>query len=407
MVEGTEYGSAGPPSAEGPLGRGFGAALSEHPDPLEATAEVIGDVLERVGGKVDLAVLFVTVNHQAAFDQIAAAVQRLLQPRCLIGAVAVGVMGRDREVEARPGVSLWAAAGIGDVEPVRLVASRGAWAGLPDEAADGERLLLLIPDPFTFPVDRFIEDTAEAHPNLTVVGGLASAAHAEGGNRLLLGPTVYRSGAVGALLAVGAWAKPVVSQGCRPIGQPYTVTKGEGNLLAELGGRSALQRLQDLVTAASPEDRALLSQGIHVGRVIDERRLDFARGDFLIRGVIGADQQHGIIGVGDQVTVGSTVQFQVRDADSADEDLRALLAGRRAAAALIFTCNGRGEHLFGEPDHDARVVGELTGASALAGMFCAGEIGPVGARNFLHGYTASVVLFTTSSSGSGEDDSGE
>ena len=385
----------------------FAAALSEHPDPIQAAAEVIGDVLERLGSRADLVVLFATVNHQAAFDEIAATVERLLQPRCLIGAVAVAVMGHNREVESTPGISLWAAAGIGDVEPVRLVASRGAWAGLPAQAAYGRRTLLVIPDPFTFPIDRFIDDIGESHPGLTVIGGLASGATFAGGNRLLLGGDVHRSGAVGALLAPGVGTVPVVSQGCRPIGQPYTVTKGEGNLLVELGGRAALRRLQDMVTNASPAERTLMARGIHLGRVIDEHRYAFTRGDFLIRGVVGADEEHGIIAVGDDVMVGSTVQFQVRDADSADEDLRALLTGRSAAAALIFTCNGRGEHLFGQPDHDATVVGEMTGATAVSGMFCAGEIGPVGARNFLHGYTASIVLFATLGSVAGPHDSGE
>lgn len=385
----------------------FAAALSEHPDSIHAIGEVLGDVLERLGPEPDLVVLFATVAHAGSFEQMVATAARLLRPHCLIGAVAVAVLGLGREVEESPGVSLWAATGIGPVEPVRLVASRGAWAGLPASAAEGERTLLLIPDPFTFPADRFVDDVALSHPQLLVIGGLASGGVRVGGNRLALGPAVYREGAIAALLSPGVAVLPVVSQGCRPVGQPYTVTKGEGNLLVELGGVAALRRLQDMVTQASPDDRSLMSQGIHLGRVIQEQRLDFTRGDFLIRGVMGADEESGVIAVGDEVTVGSTVQFQVRDADSADEDLRALLAGHDAEAALVFTCNGRGLSLFGEPDHDATVIGETTGASALGGMFCAGEIGPVGGRSFLHGYTASIVLFPTLRGVSGALDSAE
>jgi small ligand-binding sensory domain FIST len=185
----------------------------------------------------------------------------------------------------------------------------------------------------------------------------------------------------------------IVSQGCRPVGQPFTVTRAEGQLLQELGGRSALTRLQELANGLTPEDRQLLSQGVHLGRVIDEHKLDFERGDFLIRGVVGADPSSGSLAIGDELEVGATVQFQVRDAASADDDLRALLTGQDAEAALVFTCNGRGARLFGSPDHDASVVSELTGTAALAGMFCAGELGPVGGRTFLHGFTASMALF--------------
>ena len=127
--------------------------------------------------------------------------------------------------------------------------------------------------------------------------------------------------------------------------------------------------------------------------MIDEQQDTFGRGDFLVRNVLGADPEAGDLAIGAVAEVGSTIQFQVRDADSADEDLRLLLAGQSGRAALVFTCNGRGSHLFGEPDHDARLIHEQVSRGAVAGMFCAGELGPVGSQNFVHGFTASVVLF--------------
>jgi small ligand-binding sensory domain FIST len=138
----------------------------------------------------------------------------------------------------------------------------------------------------------------------------------------------------------------------------------------------------------------LVQRGLHIGRVIDEQQDEFTRGDFLIRGVMGADRETGAVAIGDRVEVGATLQFQVRDALSADDDLRELLAGHQADGALLFTCNGRGRHLFGEPDHDAGILDGVVAEGAVAGMFCAGELGPVGGHNFLHGFTASMVLFT-------------
>jgi small ligand-binding sensory domain FIST len=148
-----------------------------------------------------------------------------------------------------------------------------------------------------------------------------------------------------------------------------------------------------LLQGLSPEEQQLAAQGLHVGRVIDEYQPEFGRGDFLIRAVLGGDREAGAVAVGDEIEVGSTIQFQVRDAATASEDLDELLAGRRAGGALVFTCNGRGSRLFGVPDHDAEAVSEALGDVPVAGMFCAGELGPVGSRNFAHGFTASVALF--------------
>ena len=190
---------------------------------------------------------------------------------------------------------------------------------------------------------------------------------------------------------------PVVSQGCRPVGSPFAVTRAEGNIIFELGGKPALDRLQEVAAAATDADRRLLSEFVHIGRAIDERKIEFDRGDFLMRNVLGADPRVGAIMVNDLVEVGSTVQFQVRDAVSAGEDLAQLMSSRTAEAALLFTCNGRGSHMFPAPDHDASLVSESLGRVPLAGMFCAGELGPIGGRNFVHGFTASVVLVTTTS----------
>jgi small ligand-binding sensory domain FIST len=374
----------------------FAAALSEHPVPAHATGEVVGQVLEVLGAAPDLAVLFITAPHTGAVDDIAATVRAVLSPGALIGATAVSVLGGGREVEEQPAVSLWAARTM-PIRGVRLTVQQepeGARLhGLDPAELTAGRTLLLLPDPFSFPIDSVIDHLAERHPDVTVVGGLASAARGPGGNRLLLDDAVFTDGAVGVLFDAGQVVTPVVSQGCRPIGDPFIVTRAEGRIIYELAGRPALERVEEVVTATPPDERELLRGGIHLGRVIDETRAEFDRGDFLIRSVLGGDKAAGAIAVGDEVPVGATVQLQVRDAASADEDLRLLLAGREVPGALVFTCNGRGMQLFDAPDHDALVVQQSTGA-AVAGMFCAGEIGPVGGRAFLHGYTASVVLFS-------------
>ena len=386
------------------MSRSFAAALSEHPDAAVATGEVVGRVIESLGGTEDppeLALVFVTPVHAAALEEIVATIRATLAPKALLGCAAVSVLGGDREVEQGPGVSLWAGR-TGPVTPFHLSVGRSpdglTFTGWPEEIPADARALLLIPDPFTFPTEDLLRRMEEDRPGMPVVGGMASAARAPGGNRLVIDGRVVRDGAVGAFLGPEVEVATVVSQGSRPVGSPFVVTRAEHNIVYELAGKTAVERLQEVAADLTDEDRELLAGLVQIGRVIDENKLDFGPGDFLVRNVVGADPNSGALRVGDIMEVGSTAQFQVRDPDSADEELRRLVGGRSAQAALVFTCNGRGTNLFPEPHHDATVVSESLGGPPVAGMFCAGELGPIGGHNFMHGFTASVVLLSKGSS---------
>ena len=374
------------------------SALSVHPVAATATGEIAGSLLEALGPEPDLVVLFASRAHTGALDDITAAIREILTPRLLVGSTAVSIAGGAEEVEEAPALSILGVRfppGTPPATPVRLQAvpsGEGAvvW-GLPD-TPDEPSALVLLADPYSFPVDPFLAGLAAERPALTVLGGMASAAHGPGGNRLVLDGTVHDDGAVGVLLPPALRTTAVVSQGCRPIGQPMVVTASSGNLLEGLASEPALPKLLRLVESLDPDDRALAARGLHLGRVVDEQKDTFGPGDFLVRNVLGAVREREAVAIGDQAEVGTTVQFQVRDAASADADLRTLLTGHDAAGALLFTCNGRGTHLFGVPHHDAELVAAAA-HGATAGMFCAGEIGPIGGRAFVHGFTASVLLF--------------
>jgi small ligand-binding sensory domain FIST len=373
------------------------SALSVHPVAATATGEVVGALLEALGPEPDLVVLFASRPHTGALDDVVAAVRQLLQPRCLVGSTAASIAGGAEEIEEAPALSALAVRfppGAGAAEPVRLQTASSAegtavW-GLPDTPPGATFVLLT--DPYSFPVDPFLDGLAVERPDLVVLGGMASAAHGPGGNRLVLDGVVHDDGAVGVVLPIEVAVTAIVSQGCRPIGQPMVVTAATGNLLESLASEPALAKLLRVVDALDPDERALAARGLHLGRVVDEQQAEFGPGDFLIRNVLGAVREREAVAIGDRAEVGTTVQFQVRDAASADAELRSLLAGRAASGALLFTCNGRGTHLFGDPHHDASVLAEHAGG-ATAGMFCAGEIGPVGGRAWVHGFTASVLLF--------------
>ncbi len=375
----------------------FAAALSAHPVPAHAVGEALGQIVETLAGvRPDVAVVFVSAAHVGAVEDIASSINSVLQPRCLVGTTGSGIVGGSLGIEDSPALAVWAGALNGQVAAVRLTAepTESGWhvEGMPTDTGDW-RTLVLLADPYTFPSDALLDGLRLQSPHLAVIGGMASAARGPGGNRLVFGNEIVTHGAVGFLLDADASPDTVVSQGCRPIGQPWIVTRAERNIIYELAGRPALERLMEIIDHLSPDDRRLAAAGLHCGIVVDERKVDFERGDFLIRGVLGADKEAGAVAIGDEMPVGSTVQFQVRDAATAGEDLISMLTGRDADGALVFTCNGRGEFMFGTSSHDAEIVHEVLDAPAAAGMFCAGELGPVGDRNAVHGFTASIALF--------------
>ena len=383
----------------------FTVGLSQHADPGIATGEIVGRVLETLGVQPDVAVLFTSGEHMGNTDEIAAAVLELLNPGAFIGTTAVSVAAGEREIEEETAAVLWVGSlGGGNAPRARAV----RLGGVPDPAADDESLaaaldevhaagdlsMIVLADPYSYPVDAALGHWAERWPYVSVLGGLSSGAPMPGGNRMVVDGGVHRDGAAALIVGGSATVTHLVSQGCRPIGQPYIITEAEGNVVKSLGGMPPFERLQQVFSKLDPADRRLVQRGLHVGRVTDERKIDFERGDFLIRGVLGADRESGAIAIGDEAPIGATVQFHVRDADTANEDLRAALAhSPQTEGALLFTCNGRGTHLFDAPHHDASALVDQTSAE-VAGMFCAGEIGPVGARSYVHGFTASMALFS-------------
>jgi small ligand-binding sensory domain FIST len=386
----------------------FAAALSTIPHTTRALDEVCAAVQSALSGAPDLAFLFFSPHHGGAAEQLVQTIQSRLTPRCLLGCVGESIIGGAREIEQEPALSLWVAKWATPVEvtPFHLRLERTSEGlsllGWPEALmlATPERdVVLALGDPFSFPADHFLTQINEDAPGLRVLGGMASGVQAPGQCRLLMDDAVLDHGAVGLVLQGRVGLRTVVSQGCRPIGRPFVVTRADDNLILELGGKLALTALRELWATLTPAEQEQLRQGPHVGVVINEHREQFQRGDFLIRNLVGMDPHLGALAISDRVRAGQTVQFHVRDAATADEDLRALLQQDRAghptapAAALVFSCNGRGTRLFPTPDHDATAVRAEAGAVPVAGFFAQGELGPVGGRNFLHGYTASVVLF--------------
>lgn len=379
----------------------FGDGLAEHTDLVRAAESAVAQAVEPLGGRrPDLLCFFVCGDDP---DTVAAAGLRAMEvagAATSLGCSAGGVIGGGRGVEATSAVSAWAACLPGvrrtpvHLEPVQ-VEERVGVTGMPDGRGDDE-IAVLLADPYTFPVDGFVQSSGELLPGLPLVGGMASGAGGPGSVRLFIDGRHVEQGAVGVLLGGRVAARALVSQGCRPIGPPMTVTKAENNVLLELAGTPALSKLEQIIQELPPEDQQSAMHGLHIGIAMDEYAAEHERGDFLVRGVVGADRERAAIAIGDMVEVGRTVRFQVRDAAAADEDLEELFSRDDADAtggALLFSCNGRGAAMFPSADHDVLAVRGGLGIAGVAGFFAAGEIGPVGGRNHLHGFTASILAF--------------
>ncbi len=381
----------------------FAGATSTKGDSLKAAADVVEAIRRKLGGlRPDLAFFFVTRHHAPQLEEAAESLARGLSARHLLGCTAESVIGGSVEHEDEPALGLWAAVlprAVVHSGHISLEQTADGYAllGIPEIPA-GPATLILLGEPYSFPTDVFIERMAEDYPGLQVLGGMASGARGPAENRMFLNREVLVDGAVAAVVSGSVRVRPIVSQGCRPFGKPLVVTKADRNIIRELAGRPALEKLSGQLKDLTPAERLMLEHGLHVGIAIDARKEQHQRGDFLVRNVMGIHREDGAVVVTDMVKPGTTVQFHLRDAETASEDLRVLLreardAGAQPLGALLFSCNGRGRRLFDVPNHDASCVTRELGEIPLAGFFAAGEIGPVGGQNFLHGFTASLALF--------------
>ncbi len=374
-----------------------------------------GELRARLGApKVSLGIVFLTPHLFDRATQILEVLRVHAQIPLLVGCSSASLIAGDQELEGAQGLVL----GLLHLPGVRLQALHltqsqveeangpAYWhleTGIGPDQTNG---WLVLADPFHLDAEAWLRGWNEAYAPLPVLGGLASGDQAQQRTQVYLNGEVFEEGGVG--LSVGGEVEllGVISQGCTPIGETWTITRAQQNFILEIGNRPAYQVLSETFNNLPAEEKQKAHGNLFVGLVVNEYLDEFRRGDFLIRNLLGADPKSGTLAVGAWPRTGQTMQFQRRDAEAATEDLETLLdrakrelAGRTLYGGCLCCCNGRGRGMFGHADHDARLVQRHLGPLGLAGFFCNGEIGPVGDRNFLHGFTASLALFVRKSSG--------
>lgn len=385
----------------------YAAACAEDEILAAAIERCCQQLIQQGLASPDVVFAFASTGYGEDLDRLPGRICEHLSPRHVVGCSAEMLIGGDREYEQQPVVSLLAARWpTARLRPFRLEFSQTAdgimVSGLPEpEGTEGpaDRLSAFVfGDPFSSVPGSLIERLAVEWPGVPLLGGMASGALMPGDHRLFLNEASYRAGAVGLLLEGGPVVRGVVSQGCRPVGPHFVVTAAENNIIYELGGKPALEQCREVFRSMSDADRMIARQGFHLGIAMSEYRERFERGDFLIANVLGADPGKQALAIGGTVRVGQTVRFHVRDAETADEDLRSLLhaqaeEGTAVEAALLVSCNGRGTRMFSQPHHDVRTLLGVHPDIPVAGFFAQGEFGPVGGRNYIHGFTAVLALF--------------
>jgi small ligand-binding sensory domain FIST len=385
----------------------WASALSGMERTSDAVAEAAAEVLRELRGDApDLVIAFASPHHRPGYARIPDLIAAELPHALLVGCSGGGIIGAGHEVEEEAALSLTAASLPGvSLQPFHVEQEDLPPAGAPDSAwreaipvRAARPEFLVLADPMTIDAPALVVGLDAGWPRATKFGGLASGGRAAGDNRLFLGEHALRGGAAGVALSGNVAVETIVAQGCRPIGKPLIVTRCKDNVILEVDGRPPLLELHDLYESLDSRDQELFRHSLFVGLEMHEQQVEYREGELLVRNLVGADADTGALAVGALVKPMQVVRFLLRDARTATEDLTRLLERSRAhdnppAGALLFSCLGRGAHLFGRPDHDTDLFRAKVGAVPLGGFFCNGEIGPVGGSTFLHGYTSAFALF--------------
>lgn len=383
-------------------------ALSTRPSLEAAVAEVVQRTVSLLTAPADLGLVFISSAFASEYSRVLPLLAEKLSVPVLIGCsgggvIGTGASGQTQELEAEAALSLTLAHLPGvDLQVFHVVAEDlpdldsppDAWIDLIDVEPSVKPQFILLSSAFSSGINDLLQGLDFAYPGSVIVGGQASAGGLGGRLALFCNDTLYRDGTVGLALSGNIVLETIVAQGCKPIGEPLQVTKADRNIILEIDEKVPLVVLRDLIASLSEKERMLAQHSLFVGVAMDEFKLSLQQGDFLIRSILGVDPAGGAIAIGDLVRPGQRLQFHLRDAQASADDLKFLLeryqqqGSPSAAAALMFSCVGRGEGLYGKPNFDSELFKSYFPAIPVGGFFCGGEIGPVGGRTFLHGYTS-------------------
>jgi small ligand-binding sensory domain FIST len=380
------------------------AQLIDGPFLPEAVRVCAEAMREACGGSATCAFAFVSEDYMEDLEEFCDLVRLHGHVPRIFGCTASGLAGSGLETENQCGASLLflnlpgchvhsLELTTGDAEGTTPASSWHRRAGLEASQVDA---WILLANPLALKVEPWLASWNAAWPGIPTVGGLASSRQGTEGIAVFCDGHTISGGGLGIALGGGLTIHTATSQGCRPIGEPLTITRAQDHVVLQLGGQTAFAALNDVITAMTDEERTRARGNIFAGLAVNEYQDELSTGDFLVRNIVAADPASGALVVGAWPRTGQTLQYQLRDKDTAEADYRRTLEALQPLgtplASLMFTCTGRGQSFFGQPGHDTRMLEQLLGPHPSAGLFCNGEIGPVGGRAYAHGYTTTLAL---------------
>ncbi len=388
----------------------WASSISEDEDLKTATQTACAEIKKKLGKQSpDIVFVFVSPQHHSHWDKLPIWIAEALSPNCLIGCSGGGVIGKGEEIERRTSLAITAAI-LPDVKVTPIHFKNDALPTLKSDRKIWERLMgvsfsenpnfILLPEPFSFDLPILLSGLDFAFPWSKKLGGVASGGQEAGSNVLFLNDKVHREGMVGIALSGNIVVDALVAQGCKPIAQTMTVTECAGNQIESIDGKAPFDVLKKVYEDLSHEDQHLFKTALFVGLGMHEGQEVYQKGDFLIRNIIGVNPEGGGLAIGALPKKGQVLQFHVRDAETSAHDLEIMLEDYvedvgtvHNQGALLFSCMGRGFHLYGKPNHDSELFLKHVGAIPLGGFFGNGEIGPVHGKTYLHGYSSAFGIF--------------
>ena len=379
--------------------------LIEGPFRAETVRECAERLRSQVGGRASVAFAFVTEDYLQDLEEFSDLVRLHGHVPRLFGCTAAGLVGSGTETEGTSGASLlFLNLPDGQAHLIELESQDGegqtsvaAWHRRAQVPTDAIRAWILLANPLAIKIEPWLRSWNLAWPGITSIGGLASSRLGTQGIEVFADGRITPGGGLAVALTGSFRVRSAVSQGCHPIGEPLTITRAQEHVVLQVGGLTPFDALNEIITAMSEEERERAKGNIFAGLAISEYRDEWTTGDFLVRNIVAADPHSGALVVGAWPRVGQTLQYQMRDKVTAENDYRRVLEVLQPygtpQASLMFTCTGRGRRFFGENGHDTRMLAQILGSHPCAGFFCNGEIGPVGGEIHAHGYSTTLALF--------------
>lgn len=367
---------------------------------------------ETLSAKPTFGLIFASNECLPRVEEVIEIIRIYGQVPMLIGCTSNGVIADNREFENEPGISVslfhfpeTTARAIHAPENV-LSSLLGDGPTLKQHLRDHHQAnsWILFGSSESIAGDQWLQDWDAATGSAVTVGGFAGVDPTTLQSALFLNGEILHQGAVALSLEGEVRIEPLISQGCRPVGSPWTVTRSEQNIIQQIGNRPILEVLRDTLEGMSRTDQKQARGNIFIGVVRDEYKAEFATGDFLVRNLAAIDPQSGAVAIATPLRVGQNLQFQIRDAQTASIGFEELLRtkaddlrGHEVLGACLCDCIGRGSSLYGVPDHDASLIQSIFPGLPVGGLFCNGEFATQQNRTLLHGYAASLGLFVRSS----------